>query len=192
MAFVADDLSAWLVAVLADGVRRKIITLVLGDEFDRALGAAAKTAIELTAADLCPGDAGQAEQVAAVIDQVFRTPVTDGLPARYPTMLNAIEAGITSQLRVLDDASLTGTGVSSADVLGISTAVIADKLNGYLLEQIILGATRGGALQPLAAQLNHDRTHLQVQATYDALLHIRGEILEALAPVVVASRAAQP
>lgn len=192
MAFVADDLSAWLVAVLADGVRRKLTTLVLGDELDRALGSAAKAAIQLTAADLCPDDAAQAEQVAAVIDQVFRTPISNGLLAQHTTLLNAIEAGITNQLAVLDDASLTGTGVSSADVLGISAGVVADKLNGHLVQQIAVRAARGGALEPLATQLNHYRTHLQGQEIYDALLHIRGEILEAIAPLAVAARTAQP
>jgi hypothetical protein len=193
MAFVADDLAAWLVAVLADGARRKLTTLVLGDEVDRALGAAAKAAIMLTATDFCPDDVRHAEHVAAVIDQVFRTPISDGLLVpRHATMLIAIEAGITSQLAVLDDAALTGTGLSSADVLGISTDAIADKLNGHLIQQIILRATRGGALEPLATQLNHDRTHLQSQEIYDALLHIRGEILEAIAPLTEAAQTARP
>jgi hypothetical protein len=192
VAFVADDLSAWLIALLADGVRRRLTTLVLGDELDRALRSAAKAAIELTAADLCPDDDGRAEQVAAVINEVFRTPVSDALLARHTTMLKALEAGIINQLAVLDDASLTGTGVSSADALGIPAGVLADKLTGHLVQQITLRATRGGALEPLATQLNHDRTHLQGQEIYDALLHIRDEILEAIAPLTVATRTAQP
>jgi hypothetical protein len=192
MAFVADDLAAWLIALMADGVRRRLTTLVLGDELDRALGSAAKAAIGQTAADLCPDDTEQAEQVAAVINEVFRTPVSDALLARPTTMLRAIEAGITNQLAVLDDASLTGTGVSSADVLGIPAGELADKLTDHLVQQIALRATRGGALEPLAAQLNHDRTHLQGQEIYDALLHIRSEILEAIAPLTVAARDALP
>jgi hypothetical protein len=31
MAFVADDLGAWLVGLLADAGRRKLVALVLGD-----------------------------------------------------------------------------------------------------------------------------------------------------------------
>jgi hypothetical protein len=42
-------------------------------------------------------------------------------------------------LAVLDDAALTGSGVSSTEVLGIPASVAADKLTGHLLQQIALG-----------------------------------------------------
>lgn len=192
MAFVADDLSAWLIALLADSVRRRLTTFVLGDELDRALRSAVKAAIELTAADLCPDDDERAEQVAAVINEVFRTPVSDAPLARHMTMLKTLEVGIINQMAVLDDASITGAGVSSAGALGIPAGVLADKLTGHLVQQITLRATRGGALEPLATQLNHDRTHLQGREIYEALLHIRDEILEAIAPLTVAARTVQP
>jgi hypothetical protein len=35
--FVADDLGAWLVGLLADAGRRKLVAFVLGDEQERAL-----------------------------------------------------------------------------------------------------------------------------------------------------------
>jgi hypothetical protein len=41
MAFVADDLGAWLIALLADVGRRKLTTSVLGTEQQRALRQAA-------------------------------------------------------------------------------------------------------------------------------------------------------
>jgi hypothetical protein len=192
VALVADDLSAWLIALLADGVRRKLTTLVLGDELDRAVRSVAKVAIDMTAAELCPDEAGRAEYVAAVINEVFRTPVSDALLERHTTMLKALESGIINQLAVLDDASLTGTGLSSGDVLGVSAGLVADKLTSHLLRQISLRAIRGGALEPLATQFNHDRTHLQGREIYDALLHIRDEILEVIAPLTAATRTAQP
>ena len=41
MVFVADDLGAWLVGLLADAGRKKLITVVLGSEQERALRQAA-------------------------------------------------------------------------------------------------------------------------------------------------------
>lgn len=41
MAFVVDDLVAWLVGLLADAGRKKLTGLVLGSEQERALGRAA-------------------------------------------------------------------------------------------------------------------------------------------------------
>jgi hypothetical protein len=35
--FVADDLGSWLVGLLAERARRKLISFVLGDEVERAL-----------------------------------------------------------------------------------------------------------------------------------------------------------
>ena len=78
-------------------------------------------------------------------------------------MLEALQAGIAGQLAVLDDASLTGTGQSSADVLGVPGTVVAEKLTGHLLREIVVRGSRGGPLFPLASQLNDDVTHLQGQ-----------------------------
>ena len=57
MVFVADDLGAWLVALLAEADRRKLTTLILGDEQTRALRPAATESVRRTVAELCPGDA---------------------------------------------------------------------------------------------------------------------------------------
>jgi hypothetical protein len=67
------------------------------------------------------------------------------------------------KLAVLDEASLTGTGQSSADLLGVSAAVLAEKLGGHLVREIMIRGSRGGPLTPLASQLNHDEGHLRGQ-----------------------------
>jgi hypothetical protein len=64
---------------------------------------------------------------------------------------------------VLDDADLTGQGVSSAEDLGIPAAVIADRLTEHLIAQIKAVGLSGGPLKLLADQLNHDRTHQQAR-----------------------------
>ena len=66
--------------------------------------------------------------------------------AGQATVLEALQAGIAGQLAVLDDASLTGTGQSSADVLGVAGTVVAQKLTGYLLREIMVRGSRGGPL----------------------------------------------
>jgi tetratricopeptide (TPR) repeat protein len=178
--FVADDLAAWLVGMLADAGRRKLTMLVLGTDQERALRAAARAAVQRTAAELAPGSNEQTAQLAAVISQVFNEPVAGQPRAGHTTVLQALQSGIAEQLTVLDDASLTGTGQSSADVLGVSGAVVAQKLTGHLLWEIVNGGVRGGPLFPLASQLNDDMTHLQGQRIEAVLSRLADEIRQAL------------
>ena len=179
--FVADDLGAWLISLLADAGRKKLTTVLVGTDQERALRSAATVAVRLTASQLREGDDQQAEQVALVISQVFGEPLLGSSLARYHTMLEALQAGIADQLAVLDDASLTGTGRSSADVLGVSAGVLAEELTGHLVREIVARGSRGGPLWPLADQLNHDVTHLQGQQTHDAVRELARTIREALA-----------
>ena len=162
MVFGADDLGAWLVAVLADAGRRKLTTLVLGTDQERALRRAAAAAVQLTAVELRrPGSTESAGELAMVVSQVFADPAVVAPLRGQATLLDMMRAGIARQLAVLDDASLTGTGRSSAEVLAVPTGTLAQTLTGHLLQEIAARGTRGGPLEPLAAQLNHDRTYLQ-------------------------------
>jgi tetratricopeptide (TPR) repeat protein len=179
--FVADDLAAWLIGLLADRGRRRMTTILLGTEQERALRSAASAAIHQTARDLCPVDDKQAEQVALVISHVFGEPVPDAPLARHTTVLEAMQAGISGQLAVLKDADLTGTGQSPAEVLGVAVSALAEKLAGHLVREILMRGARGGPLFPLASQLNDDATHLQGQQIQGALSRLRSEIMEALA-----------
>jgi hypothetical protein len=72
--FVADDLGAWLVGLLADAGRKKLTALVLGGDQERALRKAAVAAVQDTAAEMS-SSAEQAGQLAMVISEVFREPV---------------------------------------------------------------------------------------------------------------------
>ena len=74
------------------------------------------------------------------------------------TLLEGLQRGIDRQLAVLDDAEMTGTRQSSADVLGVRGAVLAAKLTDHLLREIMFRGSGGGPLTPLANQLNHERT----------------------------------
>jgi tetratricopeptide (TPR) repeat protein len=184
MVFVADDLAGWLIGLLADAGRKKLTGLVLGSEQERALRSAATAAVQRTAAELQPGDAKRAEQLAMVVSQVFGEPVPGEPLAGHATVLEALQAGIAGQLAVLDDASLTDTGQSSAEILGNPGAVMAAKLTGYLLREIAGRGSRGGPLAPLADQLNHDETHLRGQRIEAELGQLTGELQEALSSMV--------
>jgi len=176
MAFVADDLGAWLVGLLADAGRKKLTVWALGTEQDRALRQAASAAVWLTARDLRPEGGERTEELALVITHVFGGTVPEALAGSGTTVLENLWTGIGSRFAVLDDVSLTGTGQSSAQNLGLTTATLAEVLFGHLVREIVTSGSRGGALEPLAAQLNHDMTHLQVQR----LEYVTGQLSEQL------------
>jgi len=190
--FVADALGAWLVEQLADAGRKKLTELMLGSEQERALRRAADAAVWATAEEMNPSGGEQAGQVAMVISEVFRDPVPAAPLAGPVMLLEGLQAGIAGQLAVLDDAGLTDTGQSSADVLGVSGTVLADRLTGHLVREIIVRGSGGGPLTPLADQLNHELTRLQGQRIEGMLARLAGEVRNALArldsDVMVAGR----
>ncbi len=77
MVFVADDLAAWLVGMLADAGRKRLTAWVLGSDQERALRRAAMAAVQLTAAELRPDGSERAEELAMVVSQVFGEPVPE-------------------------------------------------------------------------------------------------------------------
>ena len=143
--FVADDLGAWLIGLLADAGRKKLTALVLGSDQERALRKAATEAVQDTAAEMSPS-VEQAEQLAMVISEVFREPRPGAPLAGSATLLEGLQAGIAGQLAVLDDAGRTGTGQSSADVLGVPGAVLAEMLADRLVREIRIRGAGGGPL----------------------------------------------
>ena len=178
--FVADDLAAWLMGLLADAGRQKLTALILGDAQERALRQAATAAVLSAAAEMSPSDGEQAAQLAMVISQVFRTPVPDGPHGERATLLEGLQEGVAGQLAVLDDASLTGTGQSSAEVLGVPGSTLGARLTGHLVREIMFRGSRGGPLTPLADQLNHELTRLQGHRVEGALSKLIDEVRRAL------------
>jgi tetratricopeptide (TPR) repeat protein len=181
VAFVVDDLADWLIGLLADAGRKRLATWVLGDEQERALRQAATAAVRITAAELRPEGGERAEELVRVISQVFAEPVPDPPLGRRATLLEALHAGVARQLAVLDDVRLTGTGRSSAEILGLTAAAMTEELALHLVQEIVARGSRGGPLEPLAAQLNHDMTHLQGERIEGMFGQLANEIREALA-----------
>jgi len=113
--FVVDDLLGWLVGLAADAGRKKLVTLVLGSDQERALRQATVAAVKATAAQLAPsGD--QAEHLAMAVGEAFRGAPKVAL-AGQATLLEALQAGIAAQMAVLDDPAATGTGQSAMGLL---------------------------------------------------------------------------
>jgi hypothetical protein len=158
--FVVDDLVAWLLGVLADSGRKGLTTLVFGSPLEIALRSAAEEALRLAAIEVNGGEA-DAAQMAMVLGQVFRSPSTSTALAGHGTLLEGLQSAISAQLAVLGDASLTGIGQSSSDLLGTTSEALADSLTVHLVREVIERGSGGGPLFPLATQLNHDVTHLQ-------------------------------
>jgi hypothetical protein len=96
--FVADDLGAWLIGLLADKGRKGLTTWALGSDQERALQQASTAAVQLTAAELHPEGGERARQLTMVVSQVFSEPVPDPKLAGQLTLLEALQAGIAGQL----------------------------------------------------------------------------------------------
>ena len=166
---VVDDLVSWLVGRLADAGYKKLSTRLRGSEQERALRVAAVAAVQDTAAELSPSDAERAGQLAVAISGVFGKPKSPGLRAGQRTLLEALQAGIAERMAMLDDARQTGAGQSAAPVLGVPGSVVAEKLTGHLVREILVRGFQGGPLTPLADHLNHELTQ-------DMLAQLSGEV----------------
>ena len=177
--FVADDLAAWLIFILAEGVRKKLTSLTLGDDPERALRPAATAAVQLTATELCQGEAKRAEELAIMVGQLFRTPVSGAPLGGQATVLEALQVGIAGRLALLDDPGLSVTVKSLTGMRDVSATIVAQKLTSHLVREIVARGSRGGPLAPLANQLNHDVTHMQGQRIEAVLRQLAGDVREA-------------
>ncbi|MGO9188058.1 MAG: hypothetical protein ACLP8X_06275, partial [Streptosporangiaceae bacterium] len=185
MVFVVDDLGAWLVGLLADAALKKLTTLIRGSEPDRALRQAAKAAVQQTIDELCPAGGEQAGQLATAINKAFKNPMPRAPLAGKATLLEALQAGIAEQLADLDHVSPVGTGRSPGALLGVPAGVLAEKLSGYLVWEIMVRGSRGGPLTPLADQLNHDQEYLQGQRLEGMIALLADAVQAGRAPAAV-------
>jgi hypothetical protein len=175
--FVADDLAAWLVGLLADAGRRRLVSWAFGSAQERELKQAAATAVDRSVRELRPEGGVRAEELAAAIGRVFIPPVPEALLVGSPAMLEALQAGIAGQLARQDDVGgLTGTTDPSAEL-----AALAETLSAYLVREVLIRGARGGPLEPLASQLRDDATHLGLHRVEEGLERLGRVVTEVLA-----------
>jgi tetratricopeptide (TPR) repeat protein len=174
--FVVDDLVSWLVALLADSGRKRLVILIRGSDQQRALREAAKAAVRLTAAELCPEGGIRAEEAERAISEAFVSRNRDVALAEGGTLLESIQQGIWIQVAPLREAGL-----------GIPVPVLAERLTSTLLREIVVRGAGGGPLAPLADQLNHDVAHLRGRRIEGMLANVMDTVI-AVADMVGAPR----
>jgi tetratricopeptide (TPR) repeat protein len=180
MIFIAETLASWLIGQIADLGRKRLGLLVLGSDQERSLRQAARAAIYRTVTELCPEQGEQSAELSMVLDEVFREPIRREPTEEHATLLQTLQAGIARQLEPLGQSDISGMGISSAQLLGISPITLTETLTSHLIREILVRGAVGGPLAPLANQLNHDATHLQSQRLEDMLArltnNVRGEL----------------
>ena len=178
MVFVADDLGAWLIGLLADGSRKRLTDVMLGSDQQRALRRAARTAIS----------SPQRNCAQMVRDQISwrwwsaRSSVhrCRTCPSRADHVVGGTAGRYRRATRSLDDPRLTGRGILP-ELLGVPAALLAKKLTSHLVREIVSAVPAAGRWRPLAAQLNSDKAHLQGQRIEDILGRLDNEVRKALA-----------
>ena len=178
--FIVDDLVSWLIGRLADAGDQRLSTRVRGSDQERALKRAAAAAVQATADEISPSDQNQADQLAKQISRAFgKAAPAEVLPRRL-TRLEGLYAGIAHQLSIPDEGGQPPVGQ-----FGVQVSVVAALLGDHLIDEITSCGAEGGPLTPLAGQLNHDLTHLQVQR-----LEGRGQRIEDMLAQLLAVPAA--
>jgi hypothetical protein len=168
---VVDDLLGWLIGRLAEAGYQRLATRLLGSEQARALKAAVTAAVPAAVAEIGLSDPVEAEQAAEQINKAFRRREPVPLPPGQPTLLEALQAGIAWQLRVVSDA-----GQPAGSLPGVPVSEVAAKLTAHLVRQIQIRGSQPGPLAPLADQLNHDMTHLQGQRIAEVLAQLIDQV----------------
>jgi hypothetical protein len=149
MACVVDALGSWLIEQVAASLARRLGESMLGSEQQRALREVGREAIRRTAAQLAPDGA---EHAAMVVGEVFQAELPalrtlDGGTGRSATVLEALYVGMAARLSVLGDMNVTGTGVSSAQALGVPVELLTQTLIQEVLKEIRIRALGGGPAQ---------------------------------------------
>jgi hypothetical protein len=187
MGFVAEAFAGWLLGQLADAGRVGLGGWLGGNDQERALQQVAEAAITATAGEFRPRPAGAddvqgPEHLTRVIDQVFQqAPTPAEALAGHASLLQGLQAGVAARLAALDQVDLTGIGQSSADLLGVEVPAVTETLTRHLVREILVAGAGGGPLTPLAAQLNHDLTHLQGQQQTAGLVQLAENLHAAMA-----------
>ena len=175
--FVVDDLVNWLVERLADAGYQKLKTLVGGSDQARALKKAVRAAVQATVGEIGPIGGAEADRAADQINRAFRRRDPVPLPPGQPTLLEALQAGIARQLSILDD---TGQPVVAFRRCRSARWRPTCPVTWYARSSS--RGSRGGALAPLADQLNADLSQLREQRIESKVGQVLDRLGDALAP----------
>jgi len=161
--FVVDDLAAVLVEWLADAGRKKITTLVMGTDQQRALKNVAKLAVQLTINELCPRGGRSAELLNEALTSALRDPQLLSSGVAHFTLLEAFHARLNERIGRMESEApgLFGTVVLQEGLPRFEPGVVIRCLGAHVIDLILENGARGGPLAPLASTLQRDAIYLQ-------------------------------
>jgi Effector-associated domain 2 len=167
-------LVAWLIAALGDRTLKGLKLLVKGKPEREALLAAMQVASgALLERVPAPARAG----FAAALSNCLSQPPAIVLDGEIPVKAALVE-GMLAQVRPLADASITTSGRSYLDEVGVPDSVVLADLPDFVIRSIQQVGAGSPALQPLVGQLNADIVQddtRQILAAVQALLLRAGD-----------------
>lgn len=137
MVVLAQAFGSWLVGQFFDAAHRRPGEQLVGSEQDRALPAAGQADVARTARELRPnGSDEDVEHGGGAGSGLSSAPACRAAQeaAHVPSRAGNRHA---AQLALLGDATLTGTGQSSAEALGLSVQRITETLVRNIIEEIL-------------------------------------------------------
>lgn len=168
MDFDAADLAEYLREAILYFSRITSRDLSPSGAMVRELQRAAATAIERTANDLYPGDSHGVARTKELLSLAFRNHEILPISGDYETLREVLQTAIGRQLAVLDNDESTGRA-TWADLLGVPTGVLAQRLFDNLLLAIEQLASTDGLLAPVAARLDLEEAAPVIDAEGDDL-----------------------
>jgi hypothetical protein len=158
-------LVAWLVAVLGDRALKGLRVITVGKPERTSLAAAMRVACQALL-DRVPLNAR--EPLAGALEMSFNKPpavVLDGTVSVKTALIN----GVLAQASPLWDRSITTTGRSYLQELGVDEALIKAELPGIVIRSIQQVGPSHPALQPLVSQVNADMIQERVDQVLSAV-----------------------
>jgi tetratricopeptide (TPR) repeat protein len=163
---LVDAAVGWLVQVLGTAGARAGTRLTVGSQDERTLRRAMAAALE-SVVEQAPQ--ATREGLRATLSERFSQPPRFAVDGRS-RISDALRYGIREQLEPLADRTVTGSGSSYLEEVGVDAVWLAEAISGAMIQAIVQTAAASGALAPLAAQLNAEANE-DTQAAQLAVLH---------------------
>jgi Effector-associated domain 2 len=156
-------LVAWIVGVLGDKTLKGLRTIVLGKPERQALAVAMDIACRSLLEDVPPE---ARESLGQMLADCFSEPPAAVRDGRV-SVKDALIQGLQAKISPLADPSITSTGRSRLDQLGVDGSRLIAEIPGTIIRSIQQVGPSYPVLQPLIAQLNADSVQERVDQILD-------------------------
>lgn len=167
----AAALVAWLVAFIGDEAVKGAKRGLLGSPESRALLKAMDVAVQATLLSVAEPSR---EMLAVALQERFTQPPVLTLDGHTRVRIGIIRA-VQAQIAPLSDPSMTPTGKSFFEEIGVDSAQIRDELTNVVIRSIEQVAPSFPALAGLVTQLNADAIIERVDAVVEMLGAVQRE-----------------